>query len=192
VETILCDEEKFLMTGVLTPSLYWFKTKMMHAINNNSWDPFHKSPSGYYVKCVIVDKAMGLWILYFKDYINVAIKSEIMDVNESNAQGEQETNKETNCKKRKGESHILGLRGHRSMSINMYTFYKEKFKSLCAGDGVMPLVSLSDIISWNVINNRNTQQIRPLTIGDDCSSDEDNVDEESIPDHPSQYMDHNN
>jgi len=107
VETILCNEEKFLMTSVLTPQLYWFKTKMMHAINNNLWDPFCKSPSGYYVKCGIVDKAMGLWILHFRDYISGwAIKLEIMDINKNFAQGEEETNKETNSKKRKGESHI--------------------------------------------------------------------------------------
>ena len=196
METILCDKEKFLMTGVLTPSLYWFKTKMMHAINNNSWDPFCKSPSGYYVKCVIVDEAMGLWILHFKDYINVAIKSEIMDVNESNAQGEEERKKATNSKKRKGECHIQRLRGHSSMSINMYTFYKKKLESLHAGDGVMPLVNLSDIIAHNVISNRNAQQIHRLTVDDEDSSDEDDEDNakdanESIPD-PTEYMDQNN
>jgi len=59
------------------------------------------------------------------------------------------------------------------MSINMYTFYKKKIESLHAGDGVMPLVNLSDIIAWKVIDNRNAHQIHPLTIDDDDSSDKD-------------------
>ncbi len=166
---------------------------MMHAINNNTWDPFCHSPKDYYVKCGIVDEAMGLWILHFKDYINVAIESEIMNFNESNAQEEDEDRKNTmNFKKRKGDSHIQKLCGHMSMSINMYTFYKEKLESLCAGDGVIPLVSLSDVIATKVINNRTTQQIRPLTIDDDSSSEEydEDDDEESIPDH-AEHMDHN-
>jgi len=129
---------------------------------------------------------MGLWILHFKDYINVSIESEIVNFNESNAQGEEEDRKNAmNFKKRKGESHIQRLH-HVSMSINMYTFYKEKLESLYAGDGVMPLVSLSDIIASNVINNRNTQQKHPLTIDDDSSLDKDDDkddDKESIPDH---------
>jgi len=193
VETILCDEEHFLTTGILTSKLYWFKTKMMRAINNNSWDPFRHSPKDYYIKCGIVDEAMGLWILHFKDHINVAIESEIMNVNESNAQEEDKDGKnQMNFKKRKGESHIQKLHGYVSMSINMYTFYKEKLESLCAGDGVIPLVSLSDIIAMKVINNRNTQQLRPLTVDDDSSSEEDDEDdgEESIPVH-AEDMDHN-
>ena len=56
------------------------------------------------------------------------------------------------------------------MLINMYTFYKKKLESLHAGDGVMPLVNLSDIIAHNVISNRNAQQIRPLTVDDKDSS----------------------
>jgi len=139
---------------------------------------------------------MGLWILHFKDYINVAIKSEIMDVHESNAQGEEVREKATNSKKRKGECHIQRLFSHSSMSINMYTFYKKKLESLHAGDGVMPLVKLSDIIACNVISNRNAQQIHPIMVDDNDSSDredEDNAEDanESIPD-PSEYMDQNN
>jgi len=88
------------MTGVLTPQLYCFKTKMMHAINNNLWD-FCKSASGYYMKCGIVDKPMGLWILHFKDCINVVIKSEMVDVKDSNTQEQQEIHNETNEKRRK-------------------------------------------------------------------------------------------
>jgi len=188
VETILCNEEHFLMTGILTSQLYWFKTKMMRAINNNSWDPFHHSPKDYYIKCGIVDEAMGLWILHFKDYINVAIEAEIMNVNEKE---DKDRKNPMNFKKRKGESHIQKLHGHVSMSINMYTFYKGKLESLCTGDGVIPLVSLSDIIATKVINNRNTQQLCPLTIDDDSSSEEDDKDDgrESIPDH-AEHMDH--
>ena len=107
VETILCDKEHFLTTGILTSQLYWCKTKMMCAINNNAWDPFCHSPKDYYVKCGIVDEAIGLWILHFTDYINVAIESEIMNVNESNTHEEDKDRKNSmNFKKRKGESHI--------------------------------------------------------------------------------------
>ena len=82
------------------------------------------------------------------------------------------------------------------MLINMYTFYKKKLESLCAGDGVMPLVNLSNIIASNVISNRNSQQIHPLTVDDEDSSDKEDEDNakdanESIPD-PAEYMDQNN
>jgi len=57
----------------------------------------------------------------------------------------------------------------------------------------MPLVNLSIIIASNVINNRNAQQICPLTIDDDDSSNEEDDNDaknakESVLD-PSKYMD---
>jgi len=87
---------------------------MMHAINNNLWDHFCKSPTGYYVKCGIADKAMGLWILHFKDYVNVFIKSE--NVNEEHSSPND--GNDGKIKKRKQESHFKRLRGHSSMSVN--------------------------------------------------------------------------
>jgi len=193
VDTIIGDEEKFLMTGALTPQLYWFKTKMMRAINNNLWDPFRKSPTGYYVKCGIADEAMGLWILHFKDYMNVTVKSEIL-MEEKNAETKRTSHIEGKIQKRKRESHSKRLRGHSSMSVNMYTFYKKQLENFRAREGVIPLVNLSDIIARTVINNRNAQQNRPLVVDDgDTSDDDDNEDdagdnEESAPD-PTEYMD---
>jgi len=194
VETITSDEEKFLMTGALTPQLYWFKTKMMRAINNNLWDPFRKSPTGYYVKCGIADKAMGLWILHFKDYVNVFIKSE--NVNKNNAEGEHSSPNDGKIKKRKRESHFKRLRGHSSMSVNIFTLYKKKLETFHERNGVIPLANLSDIIAQKVINNRNAQKSCPLLVDDgDTSNDDDDEDdndakdaEESVLD-PTEYMD---
>jgi len=66
------------------------------------------------------------------------------------------------------------LQGHSSMSINVYTFYKKKIESLHAQDGILSLENLSDIICQKVINNRNAQQIDPVTMDNENSSDEDN------------------
>ena len=64
-DDIMIDITNFLNTATMTPRLFWFKTKVMKAITNSSWEPWKKKIDDYYTKVNANDKAMGLWALHY-------------------------------------------------------------------------------------------------------------------------------
>ena len=109
--TIIAHEVSFRSFGTLSEELLWFKTKLMCIVNNRTWDPLHKTPTGYYNKCLLTDEAMGLWLLHFKDKYTIIKK----ETSTSDVQNNKERTR---------------LRGDSKASIEKFMEYKRQLESI--------------------------------------------------------------
>jgi len=90
-ECIISDETTFLLTGEISSALLWFKSKLMRLVTYGKWEPFRRTASAYYKQCTLIDEAMGLWILHYRD-ANAVIKKEGDDVMKKEDNVEEATN----------------------------------------------------------------------------------------------------
>jgi len=80
----------------MSASLLWFKSKLMRLVTNGKWEPFRRTASAYYRHCMVINEAMGLWILHYWD-IDTIIKKEDDDIKKENNDIEEEgTSKQDN------------------------------------------------------------------------------------------------
>jgi len=56
---------------------------------NGKWEPFCRTASTYYAHCTVIDKAMGLWILHYRD-IDTIIKKEDDNMEEHTSKKEDD------------------------------------------------------------------------------------------------------
>jgi len=87
-DDIMIDITNFLNTASMTPRLFWFKTKVMKAITNSSWEPWKKKIDDYYTKVNAHDEAMGLWALHYvrsEKMIKMETTKQEMDDNVDNS-----------------------------------------------------------------------------------------------------------
>jgi len=75
MECIILDDTIFMLTGTMSTPLMWFKSKLMKLVTYGKWEPYRRTASAYYSHCTIIDEAMGLWILHYRD-IDTIIKKE--------------------------------------------------------------------------------------------------------------------
>ncbi len=79
MKCIILDDTIFMLTGTMSTPLMWFKSKLMKLVMNGKWEPFCRTASAYYSHCMVIDEAMGLWILHYCD-IDTIIKKEDDDI----------------------------------------------------------------------------------------------------------------
>jgi len=131
MECIILDNTIFLLTGAMSAQLLWFKLKLMRLVTNGNWETFCRTASAYYGHCMVINEAMGLWILHYWD-INTIIKKEDDDIKkeddninehsseaENNNKDKDDNKDDKNKKDRKKESHS---NLHRSGKILIDTF----------------------------------------------------------------------
>jgi len=80
----------------MTPSLFWFKTKLAKAITNSFWDPWKRKIDDYYSRVNSHNKAMGLWALNYVRTEKMMKKEtesdeEKQDSNSCNTNGKKKT-----------------------------------------------------------------------------------------------------
>ena len=173
-EDIINDECTFLSSEKMTPSLFWFKTKLAKAITNSFWDPCKRKVDDYYSRVNSHDKAMGLWALNY-------VRTEKMVKKENDEQEQDGNSCNTNEKKRKKQDSMPRVRIN-TAAITVFSGYLRRVNAIRLQNNSY-IITRSDIIRNAIYDERKEKSQKTIEINEE----EENNDNYDIPD-ASEYM----
>jgi len=175
-EDIINDECTFLSSAKMTPSLFWFKTKLAKAITNSFWDPCKRKVDDYYSRVNSHDEAMGLWALNY-----VRTEKMVKKETENDEQEQDGNSSNTNEKKRKKQDSTPRVRIN-TAAITVFSGYLRRVNAIRLQNKSY-LITRSEFIRNAIYDDRKEKSLNPIEINEE----DDNNDNYDIPD-VSEYM----
>jgi len=159
-DDIMIDITNFLNTASMTPRLFWFKTKVMKAITNSSWEPWKKKIDDYYTKVNAHDKAMGLWALHY-------VRSEKMIKMETSKQETDDNVDNSSATDNKRKRKDIGPRIRiTAAAISIFSTYLQKIHMLrTKHTNILNLHS--ENIKQAIRDDRDQKSLNPIEIQED-------------------------
>jgi len=160
----------------MSPSLFWFKTKLAKAITNSFWDPCKRKVDDYYSRVNSHDEAMGLWALNY-----VRTEKMVKKETENDEQEQDGNSSNTNEKKRKKQDSTPRVRIN-TAAITVFSGYLRRVNVIRLQNNSY-IITRSEIIRNAIYDERKEKSQNPIEINEE----DDNNDNYDIPD-ASEYM----
>jgi len=91
----------------------------MRIVTYGKWEPFRRTASAYYKQCTLIDEAMGLWILHYRDADAVIKKEEGYEMKKEDNVKEAATNEDTYSTKNEGSMDTEGDNNERGKNATI-------------------------------------------------------------------------
>ena len=175
-EDIINDESIFLSSAKMTPSLFWFKTKLAKAITNSFWDLWKRKVNDYYSRVNSHNEAMGLWALNY-----VRTEKMMKKETESDEEKQDGNSSNTNEKKNRKKENIPRV-WINTAAITVFSGYLRRVNAIRLQNKSY-LITRSEFIRNAIYDDRKEKSLNPIEINEE----DDNNDNYDIPD-ASEYM----